>query len=189
MDEAQIVEIVQAVRPYTMIPDQALRLTISSAVEVIAQGVDGVLMECGTWKGGSSMPRLLAQRVAFGRVERPVYLLDSFEGLPPATGRDGPLANAYQRQEVLKEWYFDNCSARQDEVEAGLAKLGFKPGEYSIVPGWFEQTLPAVVQRLSTSSIALLRIDCDWYDPVKLCYEQLEPLVAEFDWVVPITIN
>ena len=180
MDEQQYAEIVRQVRPWTMAPDLAVRQTVMAAASVVEQGLDGVFIECGTWRGGCSMAMLLAQRIGFGRVVKPVYLLDSFEGLPTATDKDGPIATAYQRQEVLQEWYFDNCRAARSDVEQGMTALGFTAGEhYSIVPGWFDQTLPPLVEQLRTSNIALLRIDCDWYDPVLLCYEQLEPLVVD----------
>ena len=38
---------------------------------------------------------LLAQRYKYGRIVKPVWMFDSFEGLPPADDRDGPLAVQY----------------------------------------------------------------------------------------------
>jgi O-methyltransferase len=40
--------------------------------------------------------------------------------------------------------------------------------------GWLHETLPVS----KPESIAVLRIDCDWYDPVMCVYRELEPLVS-----------
>ena len=36
-----------------------------------------------------------------------------------------------------------------------------------------------LARELAGTKIAMLRIDCDWYDPVMLVLEQLEPLVSD----------
>lgn len=71
------------VRPFTMAPDLAVHFTAMEAVRLIAAGIPGVLVECGTWRGGCSIAMLLAQQAVFGQVVRPVHLLDSSAGLPP----------------------------------------------------------------------------------------------------------
>src|SRR5437867_10529537 len=88
LTEAQLVHITETVKPWTMVPEAGIRFTCEQTVALIARGLAGVVVECGVWKGGSSIAMLLAQREAFGRVERPVHMLDSFEGLPPVTPRD-----------------------------------------------------------------------------------------------------
>lgn len=45
-----------------MAPDMAVRQTITAAVSALEQGLEGVFIECGTWRGGCSMAMLLAQR-------------------------------------------------------------------------------------------------------------------------------
>jgi O-methyltransferase len=141
-------------------------------------GVPGVIVECGVWKGGASLAALLAQRHAFGRVERSVYLLDSFEGLPPVKEKDGPLAADWQRGEDA-ERFLDNCRAAEEEVRRVLAVHDFGAEEAIIVKGWFADTVGTVVGACSESGIAILRLDGDWYDSTTECLEALEPLVAE----------
>jgi hypothetical protein len=121
---------------------------------------------------------LLAQRAVYGAVRRPVYLLDSFEGLPPAEQRDGPLALAWQSRQ-MPEIFFDNCLAPLNEVRQTLIRLGFSPAEARVVPGWFHETVPALVSELSDTAIACLRLDGDWYSSTRICLEHLLPLVAE----------
>lgn len=80
----------------TRVGEAAVRFTAEQAVDVIERDVPGVLVECGVWRGGCSAAMLLAQQARYGEVRRRAYLLDSFEGLPPASERDGPLARQWQ---------------------------------------------------------------------------------------------
>jgi O-methyltransferase len=178
MDDRTMAKIIADVRPYSMVSDDALRFSIESAIKTIAAGRTGDIVECGTWRGGASFAMLLAQRHEWGRVQRPVWLMDSFQGLPPADNRDGPLALKWQ-SETESPLYFDNCSARLEDVKATAERFGFSPEEAVIVPGWFEQTIPAQQGRLAARGICLLRIDCDWYAPVRLVLDHLAPLVTD----------
>jgi O-methyltransferase len=161
-----------------MVPDAGLALTISETLRVINEEVKGDLVEFGTWMGGSSFAMLLVQREVFGRVVKPVWMFDSFEGLPPAEERDGQAAIRYQAN-VDGPFYFDNCTAPLDKVKRAKESFGFSDSEAIIVPGWFDTTIPANIDRLSERRIALLRVDCDWYAPVKLVLDSAAPLVTE----------
>ncbi|HMS83097.1 MAG TPA: TylF/MycF/NovP-related O-methyltransferase [Nitrospira sp.] len=168
----------ETVQPYTMVPEPAIDFLIDQVITLLTSRVSGVLVECGVWRGGSSMAMLLAQQAAFGRVERPVYMLDSFQGLPPVTAKDGPLASKWQ-QGADPENFLDNCRAVREEVDHALARMGFVPGDYTIVEGWFDQTVPRLAEDISPNSIALLRLDGDWYDSTRCCLDTLMPLVSE----------
>jgi hypothetical protein len=180
---AIVEKILETVAPYTMVHETGVRFAADQVVHLIRDDVPGVIVECGVWRGGCAMAMLLAQVHAFGRVVRPVYLLDSFEGLPPVTERDGPLAEAWQAG-AQPEKFFDNCAASVEEVRGNLRRLDLAPGDYQIIEGWFSTTLPPLAQALAESRIALLRLDCDWYDSTKVCLDHLEPLVNESGTVI-----
>ena len=165
------------VRPFTMVPDIAVHFTAMETVRLIAEGIPGVLVECGTWRGGCSMAMLLAQQAVFGHVVRPVHLLDSFAGLPAASDRDGPLAQRWQA-ETNSPSYHDNCMVSEEQLRADITSLDFSEGEYFVHPGWFADTLPSLTARLGETPIALLRLDGDWYDSTLVCLRHLEPHVA-----------
>jgi hypothetical protein len=165
------------VRPFTMAPDLAVHFTATETVRLIAGGIPGVLVECGTWRGGCSMAMLLAQQAVFGHVVRPVHLLDSFAGLPPAADRDGPLARQWQG-ETDSPGYHDNCTVSEEQLLTDITALGFSEGEYFVHPGWFADTLPPLAAQLGETPIALLRLDGDWYDSTLECLRHLEPHVA-----------
>lgn len=46
-----------------------------------------------------------------------------------------------------------------------------------LVKGWFNDTLP--IHKNDIGKIALLHLDCDWYESVKICLEELYDSVIE----------
>lgn len=93
-----------------------------------------------SWGGGAM---LLAQRYVYGVIGKPVWMLDSFQGLPPATEQDGPRALHYQ-QNIGHPTYYDNCRASFEHVRKAAARFGFDEQTANIVPGWFNQTIPLI---------------------------------------------
>lgn len=176
-------EIWKKVKPFTMVPEPAIDFLVEQVLRLIREKVPGVLIECGVWRGGCSMAMLMAQRAALGRVERAVYMLDSFQGLPPVTVRDGPLARKWQ-DGADPDTFLDNCKAMRSDVERALAEMRFTDGDFKIVEGWFDQTACQVAREVEPHSIALLRLDGDWYDSTRSCLDSLMPLVSEGGVVV-----
>lgn len=125
--------------------------------------IAGDVVECGTCNGGSGA--LLAHAAQAGVVSRHTWLLDSFEGLPPATAKDGAEA---------REWT-GFCRGSTSRVRRALRELEVDERAVTLVPGWFSETLGT----LTVDRIALLHIDADWYESV------LEVLDALFDRVPP----
>lgn len=170
--------VIDAVHPYTMSSPANLAATIRLAVEAIEAGRNGDFAECGIWRGGASFAMLLAQRLRYGRIVKPVWMFDSFQGLPPPDERDGPLALKYRRDTGAPD-YYNNCTATHAEVTTAVRDFGFAASEAIVVPGWFEQSLPAHKDALATRGVAVLRIDCDWYEPVAYVLRELAPLVPD----------
>ncbi|HEY8370770.1 MAG TPA: TylF/MycF/NovP-related O-methyltransferase [Thermodesulfobacteriota bacterium] len=162
------------IRPFTMVPEDWLVDLARQVRAVLTQGIPGHLVECGVWRGGAAflMADLLRQA---GVRDRKVWLLDSFEGLPPPEEIDGPHARRYAR-DTASRWYFDNCRASLEEVRRTAEDLGLAPYT-EFVKGWFDQTLPTARERIGP--IALLRIDADWYQSVRCCLEHLYDSVVD----------
>jgi O-methyltransferase len=170
--------ILTTVAPYTMVHETGVAFVIDETIRLCREEIPGVIVECGVWRGGASLAALLAQRETFGRVIKPVYLLDSFEGLPPVTEKDGPLAAQWQSGADV-ERFMDNCRAAEEECRTLMRTHGFGPQEAVIVKGWFSQTLPGVVEAVRPTGVAMLRLDGDWYDSTMECLTAAEPLVSE----------
>lgn len=177
-------DVIAKVRPYTVVPDEGLELTIRFTLEMVDKGVPGVLVECGTWRGGCSFAMLLAQRFKYGEIRRPVYMFDSYQGLPPPSPRDGNYAYAWQLNALATPGqgdHKDNCTASLEEVLDARNTLGFSDDQAIITKGWFQDTLPLFPR---DKSIALLRVDCDWYESCRSVYEHLGPLVSHVGAVI-----
>ena len=179
LSDFKVSGILGRVAPYTMVHPTSIAFAIQEAARLaIEEEHSGAIVECGSWRGGTSFAMLIAQRAAAGRVVLPVYLLDSFEGLPPAGERDGPLALKWQSR-AYPEWFFDNCSTDESGVINAARRFGFSEEEARIRRGWFDDTVPKLASELGRDGISLLRLDCDWYDSTILCLEHLMPIVKE----------
>ncbi|MGE0644827.1 MAG: TylF/MycF/NovP-related O-methyltransferase [Nitrospira sp.] len=178
MNAPSIKGILDAVTPYSMVHETGIIFTMAAVVYAIKHTLPGVILECGTWRGGCSVAMLLVQRELFGKVLKPVYMLDSFEGLPRVDQRDGPLAAEWQAG-ADQEKYFDNCRAAQGDLANLLKQHQFLDAEYKLVRGWFDSTVPGIASELSEHGIAVLRLDGDWYASTDVSLRYLCPITSE----------
>ena len=140
-------------RAFTMVPEDVYVGNLQLALKV--RDVPGEIVECGTWRGG-----MIAGMADTLGPDRKYVLFDSFEGLPLAKEIDGAAAHAWQAN-LTGPMYHNNCRAAQEEAEQAMSMSVAK--NYSIVKGWFSDTLP----NAEVGPIALLRLDADWYDSTK----------------------
>jgi len=151
---------------FTMIPAK-LYVENLRVAHMVSQHIKGDVVECGVWRGGMSagLAKLLGN-------DRKYYLFDSFEGLPQAKEIDGADAIKWQ-SDTRSETYFDNCKAEIAFAEAAMNKADV---QFSLVKGWFSETLPHFN---SGKEIALLRLDGDWYESTWDCLKNLYPKVTK----------
>lgn len=171
-------DVIARVRPYTVVGPEGIELTVRLTLEAIDKGVPGVLVECGTWRGGCSYAMLLAQKYKYGEVKRPVYMFDSYQGLPPPSPRDGDYAYRWQANALATPGQGDhqnNCTASIEEALSARDTLGILDTEAIITKGWFHDTLPKV----GLIKVAVLRVDADWYESCRIVYETFGPLVSQ----------
>jgi hypothetical protein len=135
-----------------------------------ARGLEGDIVECGTWRGGMSAAMSEIQGHAAPRTS---VLFDSFQGLPPPDAEDGTRAFEWA-QDTESPLYFDNCSASENDARRAMTLAGAEG--YQVFPGWFEDTLPGYVAK--EPKIAVLRLDGDWYQSTMTCLENLFPFVV-----------
>ncbi len=168
-------EIIRSVEPYTMTSPLRLSSFISAVDYVHGSGVEGSVVECGVWKGGSCMAAMRQLR-ALGDTDREIYLFDTFEGMSEPTKLDinhyG--VNASQEYDNWKENTEEvdiMCYAGLDEVKANVGTVGYPPDKVHYVRGKVEDTLP----ENAPEKIAILRLDTDWYESTKCELEALWP--------------
>lgn len=173
-------ELIDDVTPYTLVAKPRLR-RLGEQVWWLAvdKHVEGAFVECGVWRGGASflMARVLQEA---GISDRRVWLLDSFEGMSPPQELDG--------ERVLRRWAdqdpavnFQKLAVAEADVRDTARRLGVD-AICEIRRGWFQESLTRLATEIG--KIALLRIDCDFYEPVKLCLEGLYDSVTPGGLVV-----
>jgi hypothetical protein len=162
--------ILRRAAPYTMVSKRRLLNACLSVAEVDRNGIAGAIVECGVWRGGCAAA-MGAESERRG-VSRALWLFDSFEGLPQPSDEDGARA---------REWMTDRerrCIAEVQEVERLLfEEFRIARERVHIRAGWFADTIPAAAAEIGP--IAVLRLDGDWYDSTKTCFQHLYPLVSD----------
>jgi O-methyltransferase len=136
-----------------------------------ARVLPGHVVECGVALGGSGilMSTLLPDRDFHG--------YDVFQTIPAPGDNDPPEAHeryaeiASGRSAGLNgEKYYGYIDGLYSRVIDSFARYGVPVGErVQLHRGLFDETL------MPQWPVALAHIDCDWYDPVKLCLERLTP--------------
>ena len=143
-----------------------------AAKYVVRYGIPGDIVECGVWRGGSSM---IAARtlLSLGDTSRRLWLYDTFEGMTEPADVDVQAydgADAHSIWATWKETHGENWAySPLEEVKANLASTGYLEDKLVYVQGKVEDTLPANAPH----QIALLRLDTDWFQST---YQELNHL-------------
>lgn len=169
--------IFRQVRDRTMTSPEAVFALTTAVRHVVAAGVPGAVVECGVWRGGS-MAAVARTLVELGRTDVPLYLFDTFEGMPEPTDEDvrwsGESARELLATEVGHEAELLRAEASLDDVRATMAATGYPTQHLHYVAGLVQDTLPGN----APEQIALLRLDTDWYDSSKHELEHLYPRLS-----------
>jgi O-methyltransferase len=151
-----------------MVTNRNLETLYNLVQRVSSLNLAGDIVECGVWNGGSAAIMALANTTQKENcIDRSIWLFDSFQGLPQATEKDGTI----ERQSYFEGWNKGDIH----KVKQVFAKLGLSLDQVKIIPGWFNDTLGTA----AVEQIAILLIDADWYDSVKIVLDTF------YDKVVP----
>ena len=152
------------IRSHSMCSNARQRALYRAVHHVVGSGIQGDVVECGCARGGSAA--LMALTLKQLGEQRTMWLFDTFEGLPAGTEGDPDYETAHL--------FTGSCFGAIDEVQHLFDRLGVAQ-DVHLVKGLFQDTVP----RTPIQHIALLHIDGDWYESVKVCLESL------YDKVVP----
>lgn len=159
------------VKPYTLLSFKRLSFLYELARTLNLNKVAGDFVECGSWNGGSgAMISSLA-------VDKKVWLLDSWEGMPEAGVEDIKIKS----KKVIGEKGMALSSFEKAKYLL-FGKLKLSPDNVLLIKGWFEDTVPALKDKID--KISLLHLDCDWYESVKICLENFYDKVTFGGFVV-----
>ncbi len=136
---------------------------IESVEYIVSNNIEGDFVECGVWRGGSSMAMAYALQ-EFGDTSRKLYLYDTYTGMSMPTSHDVTINGeiAAEKFSLTKtgqdssEW----CEASLEEVQQNMQLTGYPSQQICYVKGKVEETLSETVPE----KIAILRLDTDWYE-------------------------
>ena len=167
--------IIETVSPFSMTSPERLLALRDAVRHVCRHGIEGDIVECGVWRGGSMMAAALTLLECGAR--RQIHLFDTFEGMPPPAAADRDLTGvsaatllAAEQRESGDTWAFSPL----DQVRANLRSTGYPAELVRFVPGRVEETIPEA----APERIAVLRLDTDWYESTRHELEHLYPRLA-----------
>jgi asparagine synthase (glutamine-hydrolysing) len=165
----------------TYLSDAKLIRLESSLQDAASPTIDGAFVEFGVALGGSAI--VIANAAAGAR--KPFFGFDVFGMIPPPRS-DKDDRRSKDRYETIAagqatgiggdRYYGYRDDLYNDVVQAfqrnGLAVDGRR---VSLVKGLFEDSWP----RTNVGPVSFCHIDCDWYDPVKFCLDQVGPRLSQ----------
>lgn len=130
----------------------------------------------------------------FGVRRRHLHLFDAFDHIGPPDAKIDGLKAIEDAKNILGILEEKDMKGQLESLEGGYDKMGGAgsieickellegkinyPSEFiHYHKGWFQHTLPEIKNEID--QIAILRLDGDWYDSIKVCLENL------YDKVVP----
>jgi hypothetical protein len=175
---AEFLRLYERAESFTMTSVERMYALWEACRYVGKAGLDGDVVECGVWRGGSSMMAALA--LAEAGQQRRMWLYDTFEGMPPPSERDvdytgASAASALEEDErapgVSNTWAW----ATLEDVQSNMAATEYPSELVRYVKGKVEETIPAE----APERIALLRLDTDWYGSTRHELEHLYPRLVK----------
>ncbi len=147
------------VRPFTMTTVERCYALYYAVQYTVKNNIPGDFVECGVWRGGSSM-MILKTLLSLGVRDRKLYMYDTYEGMSMPTALDGFEANDTWKKSKVSDETNSWCLSKIDEVKANISSTGYPVDNVTFVKGKVEDTIPGTIP----TQIALLRLDTDWYE-------------------------
>jgi O-methyltransferase len=165
-------------RPYTMTSLERMYSLYQSTLYCIKANIPGDFVECGVWRGGSTMLIALILN-KLNITNRKIYLYDTFTGMTKPTGYDKRISDGRLATKVWKskqkETHNEYAYASLSEVRNNMKKTNFPHDNLVFVEGKVEDTIPTIAPK----QMALLRLDTDWYESTRHELEHLYPILSD----------
>jgi O-methyltransferase len=174
---AEFRDVYEFCKEYTMTGIERMYALYKAVEYIVNNNIVGDIVECGVWRGGSSM--LIAQTLMkFNCMNKVIYMYDTFEGMSTPTEKDKDVSGS-SAHDLLKTSKKENknsiwCIADLDDVKNNMAKTNYPSSNIRYIKGKVEHTIP---QNMPESTVALLRLDTDWYESTLHEMKHLYPLL------------
>ena len=167
------IKIIFISKPYTKLGYLKLSALYDMSACLEKEKLAGNFVECGVWNGGSAA---IMSYVVRNNNERNIWLFDSWEGHPQPSKYDLRFKDNFLAYKGMDLGY-------KEKVEHLLfKKIKLNSTKIHLVKGWFSKTLPAYKKDLD--KISLLHLDCDLYESIKFCLEELWDKVIDGGFVI-----
>jgi len=171
-------KIINDVSKFTLTSPERIVSLIRAVEHIENNKIEGDIVECGVWRGGSIMAILKVLK-NLNSLERNIYLYDTFEGMSEPTELDesykGESATtAYSTKNEF--WNRIECLSPLEEVQNNVESINYPDAKIHFIKGKVEETIPNV--RIP-EKIALLRLDTDWYESTLHEMEYLFPKLVK----------
>lgn len=168
----------QLARPFTMTSLDRMYAAYNAAEYVEKNNIEGDIVECGVWRGGSAMI-MASKLLEMNATQRNFYLYDTYEGMSEPSEADIDYTGKHSSERLKKEDKFKGaniwCYAALDEVRKNMQNTGYPDDKLKYIQGKVEDTIPQTVPE----KIAILRLDTDWYESTKHELVHLFPLLSQ----------
>ena len=139
-------------------------LNVIRSILEFPEDTEGVVVEAGCFKGGSSAKISLAA----GMMGRRFFVFDSFEGMPDNQEIHGRAMNG-----GVAEFPKGSYAGSLEEVKSNIERFGrIEPCDF--VKGWFSDSLPQFRRK-----VAVAYLDVDLAESTKVCLKYLYPLLVK----------
>ena len=172
------VHLIASLRPYTMTSAERMWSLLHAVRYAVDEGIPGDFVECGVWRGGSVMA-MAHQLSRMGVTNRQIWLYDTFAGMTQPTELDVEAVTETAAAQMLASTEVADgnnvwCVAGRSDVEANVRSTHYPNENFIFVEGDVAQTL----YESAPKSIAVLRLDTDWYESTRIGLEVLYPRLA-----------
>jgi hypothetical protein len=177
--EPEFLDIYRQCQDYTLTSFKTMYALYQAVCYVAQVGIEGDFVECGVWKGGSSMIAALTF-LRLNDANRKLYLYDTFEGMPATGGNDDndgdhPFKFAMNIAAQLRGSHAGIFYVPVEDVRRNIRSTGYPDNLIELVKGMVESTIP----RRAPEQIALLHLDSDLYDSTYHELTHLYPRLAK----------
>lgn len=170
--------IINQVKNYTMTSNERIFALIEATKYVIKNNIEGNIVECGVWRGGSMMT-VIKTLQNLHHQEKSLYLYDTYDGMSAPTDADeskdghGAITLLKKKKKTKEDtlWAY----ATLEDVQCNIYSLNYPQEKIAFIKGKVEDTIPQQMPE----KISLLRLDTDWYESTKHELNHLFPLLAQ----------
>jgi len=171
-----VVSLYERLQPYTLTSVERFAALVEAIEYVSRHRIDGDIVECGVWRGGSMMAAA-DTLLRLGDTTRVLHLFDTYDGMTRPSAADVDWRDATAEDLLAQDtartgvvW----ARASLDDVRANLELIGYPQGQVKFIQGPVEETVPAH----APEKIAVLRLDTDWYDSTAHELKHLYPRLS-----------